>query len=96
MQDVRLKQYIEQLENSRLGVQSTVLRRSYWLETGSVTFGLITADVALAADHPAKHEVQRLFLETHDNRTKRYDTLIFIWKGCNLPLHQSEKNAPTL
>ncbi|XP_067849369.1 bridge-like lipid transfer protein family member 1 isoform X3 [Heptranchias perlo] len=76
IQDVQLRQYIEQFENCRLGIQPTVLRRSYWLEAGSVNFGLITADVALAADHPAKHEVQRQFLETHDNRTKR---LWFLW-----------------
>ncbi|XP_067898594.1 bridge-like lipid transfer protein family member 1 isoform X6 [Heterodontus francisci] len=76
IQDVQLRQYIEQFENNRLGIQPTVLRRSCWLEAGSVNFGLITADVALAADHPAKHEVQRQFLETHDNRTKR---LWFLW-----------------
>uniref|UniRef100_A0A4W3HSK9 KIAA1109 n=1 Tax=Callorhinchus milii TaxID=7868 RepID=A0A4W3HSK9_CALMI len=76
VQDVQLRQYIEQLENCRLGIQSNVLRRSFWLEAGSINFGLITADVALAADHPAKHEVQRLFLETHDKRTKR---LWFLW-----------------
>lgn len=33
---------------------------------------LITADIALAADHPAKCEVQRHFLELHDAQTKRY------------------------
>ncbi|XP_032872772.1 transmembrane protein KIAA1109 homolog isoform X2 [Amblyraja radiata] len=93
MQDVRLKQYIEQLENSRLGVQSTVLRRSYWLETGSVTFGLITADVALAADHPAKHEVQRLFLETHDNRTKR---LWFLWSDDDITNKQGRNKCGCL
>ncbi|XP_072350620.1 bridge-like lipid transfer protein family member 1, partial [Scyliorhinus torazame] len=76
IQDVQLRQYIEQFENCRLGIQPTVLRRSCWLEAGSVNFGLITADVALAADHPAKHEVQRQFLEAHDNRTKR---LWFLW-----------------
>uniref|UniRef100_UPI00398F7960 bridge-like lipid transfer protein family member 1 n=1 Tax=Pristiophorus japonicus TaxID=55135 RepID=UPI00398F7960 len=76
MQDVQLRQYIEQFENCRLGIQPTVLRRSCWLEAGSVNFGLITADVALAADHPAKHEVQREFLETHDYRTKR---LWYLW-----------------
>jgi hypothetical protein len=41
------------------------------LEAGSVNFALITADVALAADHPAKYEVQRQFLELHDAHTKR-------------------------
>ncbi|GCB73548.1 hypothetical protein scyTo_0002627, partial [Scyliorhinus torazame] len=76
IQDVQLRQYIEQFENCRLGIQPTVLRRSCWLEAGSVNFGLITADVALAADHPSKHEVQRQFLEAHDNRTKR---LWFLW-----------------
>ncbi|XP_041052815.1 transmembrane protein KIAA1109 homolog isoform X6 [Carcharodon carcharias] len=76
IQDVQLRQYIEQFENCKLGIQPTVLRRSCWLEAGSVNFGLITADVALAADHPAKHEVQRQFLEIHDNRTKR---LWFLW-----------------
>lgn len=71
VQNVQLKQYIEQLDSSRIGLQPAVLRRAYWLETGSVVLGLITADIALAADHSSKHEVQRNFLETHDNRTKR-------------------------
>ncbi|XP_077332983.1 bridge-like lipid transfer protein family member 1 isoform X14 [Lithobates pipiens] len=76
IQNVQLKQYIEQLDSSRIGLQPAVLRRAYWLETGSVVLGLITADIALAADHSSKHEVQRHFLETHDNRTKR---LWFLW-----------------
>ncbi|XP_066575926.1 bridge-like lipid transfer protein family member 1 isoform X4 [Amia ocellicauda] len=76
VQDVQIRQYIEQQESCRLGVQPSVLRRSFWLEAGSVNFGLITADVALAADHPSKHEVQRQFLELHDGRTKR---LWFLW-----------------
>ncbi|XP_051784339.1 bridge-like lipid transfer protein family member 1 isoform X3 [Erpetoichthys calabaricus] len=75
-QDIHICQYIELQDNSRLGVQPSVLRRSYWLETGSVNFGLITADVALAADHPSKYEVQRQFLELHDSRSKR---LWFLW-----------------
>ncbi|XP_041436679.1 KIAA1109 L homeolog isoform X7 [Xenopus laevis] len=76
IQDVQLRQYIEQMDSSRLGLQPAVLRRAYWLETGSVFLGLITADIALAADHSSKHEVQRQFLETHDSRTKR---LWFLW-----------------
>ncbi|XP_071975455.1 bridge-like lipid transfer protein family member 1 isoform X3 [Engystomops pustulosus] len=76
IQDLQLRQYIEQLDSSRLGLQPAVLRRGYWLETGSVVLGLITADIALAADHSFKHEVQRHFLETHDSRTKR---LWFLW-----------------
>ncbi|XP_063776332.1 bridge-like lipid transfer protein family member 1 isoform X2 [Pseudophryne corroboree] len=76
IQDVQLRQYIEQLDSSRSGLQPAVLRRAYWLETGSVMLGLITADIALAADHSSKHEVQRHFLETHDNRTRR---LWFLW-----------------
>ncbi|CAH2300868.1 Hypothetical predicted protein [Pelobates cultripes] len=76
IQDLQLRQYIEQMDSSRLGLQPTVLRRAYWLETGSLILGLITADIALAADHSSKHEVQRQFLETHDNRTKR---LWFLW-----------------
>ncbi|XP_075472009.1 bridge-like lipid transfer protein family member 1 isoform X4 [Ascaphus truei] len=76
VQDLQLRQYIEQLDSGRLGLQPAVLRRAYWLETGSVILGLITADIALAADHSSKHEVQRLFLETHDSRTKR---LWFLW-----------------
>ncbi|XP_069049556.1 bridge-like lipid transfer protein family member 1 isoform X2 [Lepisosteus oculatus] len=76
VQDVQIRQYIEQQDGYRLGVQPSVLRRSFWLEAGSVNFGLITADVALAADHPSKHEVQRQFLELHDGRTKR---LWFLW-----------------
>ncbi|KAM9329723.1 bridge-like lipid transfer protein family member 1 [Gastrophryne carolinensis] len=76
IQDVKLRQYVEQLDSSRLGLQPAVLRRAYWLETGSVILRLITADIALAADHSSKHEVQRHFLETHDSRTKR---LWFLW-----------------
>jgi len=51
--------------------QLPLLRRSVWLEAGSVNLNLITADIALAADHPAKCEVQRHFLELHDAQTKR-------------------------
>ncbi|CAJ1073975.1 transmembrane protein KIAA1109 homolog isoform X9 [Xyrichtys novacula] len=60
-----------------LGVgQPPLLRRSVWLEAGTVNLNLITADIALAADHPAKCEVQRHFLELHDAQTKR---LWFLW-----------------
>ena len=55
--------------------QPPLLRRSVWLEGGSVNLNLITADIALAADHPAKCEVQRHFLELHDAQTKRYKTV---------------------
>ncbi|XP_072533895.1 bridge-like lipid transfer protein family member 1 isoform X2 [Salminus brasiliensis] len=76
LQDVVVAQFIEQQEVARLGLPPPLLRRSNWLEAGSVTFNLITADVALAADHPAKYEVQRNFLELHDTQTKR---LWFLW-----------------
>ncbi|XP_062852110.1 bridge-like lipid transfer protein family member 1 isoform X3 [Trichomycterus rosablanca] len=76
LQDVVIAQFIEQQEVARLGLPPPILRRSNWLEAGSVTFNLITADVALAADHPVKYEVQRHFLELHDMRTKR---LWFLW-----------------
>ncbi|KAM9433242.1 bridge-like lipid transfer protein family member 1 isoform 4-T4 [Salvelinus alpinus] len=91
VQDVYIHQYIEQQQQQPqsdgvrpgpspgqgLGLgQPPVLRRSFWLEAGSVNFALITADVALAADHPAKYEVQRQFLELHDTHTKR---LWFLW-----------------
>lgn len=72
LQDVVIAQFIEQQEVVRLGLPPPLLRRSHWLEAGSVTFNLITADVALAADHPAKYEVQRQFLELHDMKTKRF------------------------
>lgn len=71
LQDVIIAQFIEQQEAGRLGLPPPLLRRSNWLEAGSVTFNLITADVALAADHPAKYEVQRRFLQLHDTQTKR-------------------------
>lgn len=86
-QDVNIRQYIEQQQHAEasrlqtvgqgpaqpLGVgQTPLLRRSVWLEAGSVNMNLITADIALAADHPAKCEVQRHFLEHHDAQTKRY------------------------
>ncbi|XP_035387615.1 transmembrane protein KIAA1109 homolog isoform X3 [Electrophorus electricus] len=76
LQDVVIAQFIEQQEVARQGLPQPLLRRSNWLEAGSVTFNLITADVALAADHPAKHVVQRQFLELHDMQTKR---LWFLW-----------------
>ncbi|KAM8915679.1 bridge-like lipid transfer protein family member 1 isoform 6-T6 [Spinachia spinachia] len=87
VQDVNIRQYIEQQQHSeatRLQPAGpgqgpgppALLRRSVWLEAGSVNLNLITADVALAADHPAKCDVQRLFLEMHDAHTKR---LWFLW-----------------
>ncbi|XP_077093495.1 bridge-like lipid transfer protein family member 1 isoform X4 [Siphateles boraxobius] len=76
LQDVVIAQFIEQQELARLGLPPPLLRRSHWLEAGSVNFNLMTADVALAADHPAKYEVQRQFLELHDMKTKR---LWFLW-----------------
>ncbi|ELW62631.1 hypothetical protein TREES_T100015065 [Tupaia chinensis] len=72
IQDFQVRQYIEQLNNCRVGLQPAVLRRAYWLEAGSANLGLITVDIALAADHHSKHEAQRHFLETHDARTKRF------------------------
>lgn len=82
VQDVNIRQYIEQQQHSEAtrlqpagqgqGLsQPPLLRRSVWLEAGSVNLNLITADIALAADHPAKCEVQRQFLELHDAQTKR-------------------------
>uniref|UniRef100_A0A8C1ZIY2 Si:ch211-233a24.2 n=1 Tax=Cyprinus carpio TaxID=7962 RepID=A0A8C1ZIY2_CYPCA len=60
LQDVVIAQFIEQQEVARLGLPPPLLRRSHWLEAGSVTFNLITADVALAADHPcALHQCKR-------------------------------------
>ncbi|MFT7806383.1 uncharacterized protein KIAA1109 homolog isoform X8 [Arapaima gigas] len=76
VQDVQLRQYIEQHDAGRLGLQPPQLRRPLWLEAGSVIFSLLATDVALAADHPVKHEAQRHFLELHDTRTKR---LWFLW-----------------
>uniref|UniRef100_A0A3Q3M6J8 KIAA1109 n=1 Tax=Mastacembelus armatus TaxID=205130 RepID=A0A3Q3M6J8_9TELE len=75
VQDINIRQYIEQQQQYSLG-QPPLLRRSVWLEAGSVNLNLITADIALAADHPAKCEVQRHFLELHDAQTKR---LWFLW-----------------
>ncbi|MED6277141.1 hypothetical protein CHARACLAT_010300, partial [Characodon lateralis] len=87
VRDVNIRQYIEQqqlIEAARLQLagqgqgpgQPPLLRRSVWLEAGSVNLNLITADIALAADHPAKCEVQRKFLQLHDKQTKR---LWFLW-----------------
>ncbi|XP_060035101.1 bridge-like lipid transfer protein family member 1 isoform X6 [Erinaceus europaeus] len=76
VQDVHVRQFIEQLGQPRVGLQPAVLRRAHWLEAGSASLGLVTVDVALAADHHAKHEAQRHFLETHDARTRR---LWFLW-----------------
>uniref|UniRef100_A0A665TUQ1 Si:ch211-233a24.2 n=1 Tax=Echeneis naucrates TaxID=173247 RepID=A0A665TUQ1_ECHNA len=78
VQDVNVRQYIEQQQHSEMTrlQPPTLLRRSVWLEAGSLNLNLITADIALAADHPAKCEVQRQFLELHDTQTKR---LWFLW-----------------
>ncbi|XP_048858560.1 transmembrane protein KIAA1109 homolog isoform X2 [Brienomyrus brachyistius] len=76
VQDIQVRQYIEQQDTGRHSVQLPQLRRPLWLEAGSMVFALLTADVALVADHPATHEVQRCFLERHDARTKR---LWFLW-----------------
>ncbi|KAJ3613637.1 hypothetical protein NHX12_019883, partial [Muraenolepis orangiensis] len=86
VQDVSIHQYIEQQQQSsdwprmqqggQAPGQAPTLRRSFWLEAGSVDLNLITADIALAADHSAKCEVQRQFLELHDVQTKR---LWFLW-----------------
>nr|XP_056711844.1 bridge-like lipid transfer protein family member 1 [Euleptes europaea] len=93
IQDLQLRQYIEQVNSCRVGLQPAVLRRAYWLEAGSVSFGLITADVALAADHRSKHEVQRRFLETHDSRTKR---LWFLWQDDNVKNKRSKNKCGCL
>ncbi|XP_014897189.1 bridge-like lipid transfer protein family member 1 [Poecilia latipinna] len=74
VQDVNMRQYIEQQQPGQ--GQPPLLRRSIWLEAGSVNLNLITADIALAADHPAKCDVQRHFLELHDAQTRR---LWFLW-----------------
>ncbi|XP_023376197.1 uncharacterized protein KIAA1109 homolog [Pteropus vampyrus] len=76
IQDFHVRQCIEQPSNPRAGLQPALLRRAHWLEAGSASLGLVTVDVALAADHHSKHEAQRQFLETHDARTKR---LWFLW-----------------
>ncbi|XP_054419437.1 bridge-like lipid transfer protein family member 1 isoform X3 [Pteronotus mesoamericanus] len=76
IQDFQVRQCVEQLAAPRAGLQPAALRRACWLEAGSASLGLITMDVALAADHHSKHEAQRHFLETHDARTKR---LWFLW-----------------
>ncbi|XP_054546358.1 bridge-like lipid transfer protein family member 1 isoform X3 [Talpa occidentalis] len=81
VQDLHVRQFVEQPSSPRAGLQPAVLRRACWLEAGSASLGLITVDVALAADHPSKHEAQRHFLETHDARTKR---LWFLWPEDNL------------
>ncbi|XP_028932278.1 transmembrane protein KIAA1109 homolog isoform X4 [Ornithorhynchus anatinus] len=93
IQDFQMRQYIEQLNSCRVGLQPAVLRRAYWLEAGSANLGLITADVALAADHHSKHEVQRHFLEIHDSRTKR---LWFLWPDDNVKNKRSKNKCGCL
>ncbi|KAM7167896.1 bridge-like lipid transfer protein family member 1 isoform 1-T3 [Macrochelys suwanniensis] len=93
IQDFQLRQYVEQVNNCRVGLQPAVLRRAYWLEAGSVNLGLITADIALAGDHHSKHEVQRHFLETHDSRIKR---LWFLWPDDNVKNKRSKNKCGCL
>uniref|UniRef100_A0A8C4Y8Z4 Bridge-like lipid transfer protein family member 1 n=1 Tax=Gopherus evgoodei TaxID=1825980 RepID=A0A8C4Y8Z4_9SAUR len=93
IQDFQLRQYIEQVNNCRVGLQPAILRRAYWLEAGSVNLGLITADIALAGDHHSKHEVQRHFLETHDSRVKR---LWFLWPDDNVKNKRSKNKCGCL
>ncbi|XP_034627354.1 transmembrane protein KIAA1109 homolog [Trachemys scripta elegans] len=93
IQDFQLRQYVEQVNNCRVGLQPAILRRAYWLEAGSVNLGLITADIALAGDHHSKHEVQRHFLETHDSRIKR---LWFLWPDDNVKNKRSKNKCGCL
>ncbi|XP_032080339.1 transmembrane protein KIAA1109 homolog isoform X11 [Thamnophis elegans] len=93
IQDFQIRQYIEQGNNCRISLQPAILRRAYWLEAGSINFGLITADVALAADRYSKHEAQRHFLEIHDNRTKR---LWFLWPDDNIKNKRSKNKCGCL
>ncbi|KAJ6668797.1 hypothetical protein lerEdw1_012281 [Lerista edwardsae] len=93
IQDLQLRQYIEQVNNCRVGLQPALLRRAYWLEAGSFSLGLITTDIALAADHHSKHEVQRHFLETHDSRSKR---LWFLWPDENTKSKRSKNKCGCL
>lgn len=82
VQDVNMRQYIEQQQPGQ--GQPPLLRRSVWLEAGSVNLNLITADIALAADHPAKCDVQRHFLELHDAQTRR-SAADFLFQGQTEP-----------
>lgn len=98
VQDLNIQQYIEQQQHSdvsrllpagqgQVPGQPAVMRRSVWLEAGSINLNLITADIALAADHSAKCEVQRQYLELHDTLTKRYINTIshlFLPAKCSL------------
>uniref|UniRef100_A0A670YM29 Bridge-like lipid transfer protein family member 1 n=1 Tax=Pseudonaja textilis TaxID=8673 RepID=A0A670YM29_PSETE len=93
IQDFQIQQYIEQANNCRTSLQPAILRRAYWLEAGSINFGLITADVALAADRHSKHEAQRHFLEIHDSRTKR---LWFLWPDDNIKNKRSKNKCGCL
>ncbi|XP_039176154.1 transmembrane protein KIAA1109 homolog isoform X4 [Crotalus tigris] len=93
IQDFQIRQYIEQANNCQTSLQPAVLRRAYWLEAGSINFGLITADVALAADRYSKHQAQRRFLETHDSRTKR---LWFLWPDDNTKNKRSKNKCGCL
>ncbi|XP_075785952.1 bridge-like lipid transfer protein family member 1 isoform X10 [Pelodiscus sinensis] len=93
IQDLQLRQYIEQANNCRVGLQPSILRRAYWLEAGSLSLGLITADIALAVDHHSKHEVQRHFLEIHDSRIKR---LWFLWPDDNVKNKRSKNKCGCL
>ncbi|KAG8134646.1 hypothetical protein E2320_007756 [Naja naja] len=93
IQDFQVRQYIEQANNCRTSLQPAILRRAYWLEAGSINFGLITADVALAADRYSKHEAQRHFLEIHDSRTKR---LWFLWPDDNIKNKRSKNKCGCL
>ncbi|XP_058048399.1 bridge-like lipid transfer protein family member 1 isoform X4 [Ahaetulla prasina] len=93
IQDFQIQQYIEQANNCRTSLQPAILRRAYWLEAGSINFGLITADVALAADRYSKHEAQRHFLEIHDSRTKR---LWFLWPDDNIKNKRSKNKCGCL
>ncbi|XP_043401413.1 transmembrane protein KIAA1109 homolog isoform X22 [Chelonia mydas] len=93
IQDFQMRQYVEQVNTCRVGLQPAILRRAYWLEAGSVNLGLITADIALAVDHHSKHEVQRHFLETHDSRIKR---LWFLWPDDNVKNKRSKNKCGCL
>ncbi|XP_062586140.1 bridge-like lipid transfer protein family member 1 isoform X2 [Saccostrea cucullata] len=52
-----------------------------WLESGSLIFGPLDAEAAMALPNPDFHDLQDKFLRIHDKKTKR---LWFLWPVCEL------------
>lgn len=71
VENISLRQFIA---SSVLKYQNT--HPEIWLESGSLIFGPLDAEAAMALPNPDFHVLQDRFLRIHDKKTKR---LWFLW-----------------